>query len=89
MKKIRMNNFNPRMSTGADIYVTIDIFKFVKDEDLPYLEVLIEGNDGYYEFLDEIETGLPVMNHEKLKEIAFMWILENVSIADDLKEGKQ
>jgi len=81
MKKITVNGIDPKVYTGSTIYVTIDIFTFTKDKDLPCVEVGIGSGDDY-EFLEEIETTSLVIDHDDLKNVAFEWILRNVSIKD-------
>lgn len=83
-KKIKTTSLNLSTFTGKMIYVGIDIFRFLYDEDTFYLTVEIE-NQGQFEFLEEID--LPedetILNHEDLKRIALNWIFNNVEIVKD------
>lgn len=79
MKKIKVNDLNMDIYLGSVMYVTIDVFRFSKDEDLPCVEVEIEEN-GEYKFLEEINEEDVIVTHEELKKVALNWIFDNVEV---------
>ena len=81
MKKITLSDINLDMDSGTIMYVTIDVFRFVKDESLPCVEVEIEEN-GEYRLLEELEEEDTVVTHEELKKVAIKWLFNNVRIDD-------
>jgi len=81
-KMIRMNDIDLDINTGTTMYVNIDVFKFIADEQLESVEIQIETN-GESEFLEEVHTS--ITNHDDLKKFALNWIFNNVEITSDIK----
>lgn len=77
IEKLRVKNINLNITTGTAMYVLIDVFKFVKEEDAPWIDVYIQDK-GEYKFLDEIQTN-PIAD-EELKKEAIKWLFKKVSI---------
>ena len=81
---IKMTDINLVTVTGTKIYLDIDIFRFIKDEDLFNVEVEVEiENNGEHEHLEIIdlnEFNEIVINHSDLQRIAFNWIFKNVEL---------
>jgi len=84
--QIKMQCIDMKPKYGSTFYVDIDIFRFVKDEELTNPEVYIDDR-GSYEFLTEI----PILENDEaepmgcieLKMIALDWIEENVQITGE------
>lgn len=83
-KKIKATYFSTNISTGAMIYVDIDVFRFLYDEEIFCLTVQIE-NQGQFEFLEEIHLpeGEIITEHKDLERIALNWIFDNVEIVKE------
>jgi len=84
MKKfIRMNDIDLDINTGTTMYVNIDVFKFIADEQLESVEIQIETN-GESEFLEGVHTS--IADHDDLRKFALNWIFKNVEITDNFIE---
>lgn len=83
-KKIKTTHLSLNKFTGKMIYVTIDIFKFLYDEDTFYLTVELE-NQGQFEFFQEIDLpeGELITDHKDLERFALNWIFDNVEIVKE------
>ena len=79
VEKIGVEDINLEITTGTAMYVTIDVFKFVKEEDTPWIDVYINGDEGYT-CLDEIVDEFEITEHEELRKEAIKWLFEKVSI---------
>ncbi|HDK7218090.1 TPA: ubiquitin [Clostridium botulinum] len=80
-KKIKTTDLNLNVSTGTMLYIDIDIFRFLYDQEIFCITVqFLDGED--YKFLEEInlEKDKSILNHNDLKRIALNWIFENVEI---------
>jgi hypothetical protein len=89
-KKIKTAYINLNVNTGTMIYVDIDTFRFLYDEETVYLTVQIEEN-GSYEFLDEVELAEDeiIIDHNDLKRVALNWIFDNVKIVKEKDLDKE
>lgn len=83
MKKVTMKDINLEVFTGSSIYVAVDVLRFVKDEESPFVEVEIENN-GQYEYLDEFESEEVIIEHDELKRAALNWIFKNVELKENI-----
>lgn len=79
MKKIKLKDIDLIVNRGTIMYVTVDVFRFVKDESLPCVEVEIEEN-GEYKLFEELDEDNIVANHNDLKKIALNWVFNNVEV---------
>nr|WP_025775181.1 hypothetical protein [Clostridium botulinum] len=80
-KKIKTTDLNLNVSTGTMLYIDIDIFRFLYDQEIFYITVqFLDGEN--YKFLEEInlEKDKSILNHNDLKRVALNWIFENVEI---------
>lgn len=83
---IKVDDINLETNTGSMIYVIIDVFRFIKDEELSSVEIQIE-NQGEYEFLQEIDDlKIPIINHDDLRVFSLNWIFKNIEITNKKKE---
>lgn len=78
MKKVRTTSFNVNVAMG--IYIDIDDYRFLVDEDYPFVRVELVTDGETNEFLDEFECNC--INHEDLKVAAINWIFNNVEIVE-------
>ncbi|QEK12615.1 ubiquitin [Crassaminicella thermophila] len=81
---IKTKDMNFEIFTGTMLYITIDTFRFIFDEDTFYLTVEIENN-GEFEFLEEVELDEAIVNHNDLKRVALNWVFKNVEIVKELE----
>jgi hypothetical protein len=83
-KKIKTTDLNLNISTGTMLYVDIDTFRFLYDEEIFCLTVQIESN-GIFEFLEEVELAEDeiIIDHKDLERFALNWIFNNVEIVKD------
>lgn len=79
MKKIKMDDIDLDVNCGTAMYVDIDVFRFVKDENFPWITVEMDEGEEY-RFLEELKQEVAVVNHEELKKIALNWIFDNVEV---------
>ena len=82
--KVKVTDIDLEIVTGQTKYVEIDTFRFVQDEEQPFIEVQILDGENY-EYLDEIESHAITISQLILK--AKKWILEHVEIVDTDIEG--
>lgn len=80
MKKIRTTNFNVNVAIG--IYIDIDDYRFLLNEDYPFVRVELVTDGETNDFIDEFECNC--INHEDLKVAAINWIFENVEIVKEV-----
>ncbi|ABS41285.1 hypothetical protein [Clostridium botulinum] len=80
-KKIKTTDLNLNVSTGTLLYIDIDIFRFLYDQEIFCITVQFLDEEDY-KFLEEInlEKNKSILNHNDLKRIALNWIFENVEI---------
>ncbi|EPS56396.1 TPA: hypothetical protein ACXDAY_002844 [Clostridium botulinum] len=86
-KKIKTTDLNLNVSTGTMLYVDIDIFRFLYDQEI--FNLTIEVLDGEnYEFFEEVELpeGKVIVNHDDLRKFALNWIFNNVEIVKEAPE---
>jgi len=76
---IKMKEIILVVTPGTQIYVDIDIFRFIKDTDLSLVVIEIED-----EFIDEVDAPLVMNTHAELKDFALNWISNNVKITNEL-----
>ncbi|MBY6800157.1 ubiquitin [Clostridium botulinum] len=84
-KKIKTTDLNLNISTGTMIYVDIDIFRFIYDQEI--FNLTIEMLDGEnFEFYKEVD--LPedevIVDHNDLKIFALNWIFQNVEVVKEI-----
>ncbi|CAL83935.1 ubiquitin [Clostridium botulinum] len=86
-KKIKTTDLNLNVSTGTMIYVDIDIFRFLYDQEIYCITVEVLDGENY-EFLEEInlEKDKSNLDHNDLKKFALNWIFENVEIVKEAPE---
>ena len=82
--KVKMKDINLTEVVGTNIYVDIDVFRFTKDKDLSYVEILIDNN-GEWEFLEEVHAS--IIDHEDLRKFALNWIFKSVEITNGTVGG--
>ncbi|MBO0572785.1 ubiquitin [Clostridium botulinum] len=86
-KKIKTTDLNLNVFTGTMLYVNIDIFRFIYDQEI--FNLTIEVLDGEnYEFFEEVELpeGKVIVNHDDLRKFALNWIFNNVEIVKEAPE---
>ncbi|WP_243249054.1 BC1881 family protein [Clostridium botulinum] len=86
-KKIKTTDLNLNVSTGTMLYVNIDIFRFIYDQEI--FNLTIEVLDGEsYEFFEEVELpeGKVIVNRDDLRKFALNWIFNNVEIVKEAPE---
>lgn len=80
-KKIEIEDLNLNFPTGTILYVDIDIFRFLYDEEIFCLTVEINNGENY-EFYEEID--LPedevIVDHDDLKKFSLSWMFKNIEI---------
>lgn len=80
-KKIKIEDLNLNFPTGTILYVDIDIFRFLYDEEIFCLTVEINNGENY-EFYEEID--LPeeevIVDHDDLKKFSLSWMFKNIEI---------
>ena len=79
IEEIRVEDINLEITSGSAMYVCIDVFKFVKEQDTPWIDVYINRDEGYT-YLDEIVDEFEITEHEELRKEAIKWLFEKVSI---------
>ncbi|WP_409068900.1 ubiquitin [Clostridium caseinilyticum] len=86
-KKIKTTDLNLNVSTGTMIYIDIDIFRFLYDQEIYCIKVEVLDGENY-EFLEEInlEKGKSNLDHNDLKRFALNWIFKNVEIVKEAPE---
>ncbi len=85
MQKLRISDFDlDNITYGVTEYIEIDTFKFVKDENYPWIEIFILDGEQY-EFLDEIDSS-NVKDMEDLRKVAVKWLFDNVEIDHSLND---
>ncbi|AUN25413.1 ubiquitin [Clostridium botulinum] len=84
-KKIKTTDLNLNVSTGTMIYIDIDIFRFLYDEEIFCLTIQLLNGENY-EFLEEVD--LPedevIVDHNDLKIFALNWIFQNVEVVKEI-----
>ncbi|NEZ74293.1 BC1881 family protein [Clostridium botulinum] len=86
-KKIKTTDLNLNVSTGTILYVDIDIFRFLYDQEIFCITVqFLDGEN--YEFFEEVELpeGKVIVNHDDLRKFALNWIFNNVEIVKEAPE---
>ncbi|MDU4599284.1 MAG: BC1881 family protein [Clostridium sporogenes] len=86
-KKIKTTDLNLNVSTGTILYVDIDIFRFLYDQEISCITVqFLDGEN--YEFFEEVELpeGKVIVNHDDLRKFALNWIFNNVEIVKEAPE---
>ncbi|MBY6900236.1 ubiquitin [Clostridium botulinum] len=83
-KKIKTTDLNLNVYTGTMIYVDIDIFRFLYDEEILCLTIQILNGENF-EFYKEVDLpeGEVIVDHNDLKRFALNWIFENVEIVKE------
>ncbi|HDK7158444.1 TPA: ubiquitin [Clostridium botulinum] len=84
-KKIKTTDLNLNVSTGTMIYIDIDIFRFLYDEEI--FNLTIEMLDGEnFEFYKEVDLpeGEVIVDHNDLKIFALNWIFQNVEVVKEI-----
>ncbi|EDT84657.1 hypothetical protein [Clostridium botulinum] len=84
-KKIKTTDLNLNVSTGTMIYIDIDIFRFLYDEEI--FNLTIEMLDGEnFEFYKEVDLpeGEVIVDHNDLKIFALNWIFKNVEVVKEI-----
>ncbi|KOR24145.1 ubiquitin [Clostridium sp. L74] len=86
-KKIKTTDLNLNVSTGTILYVDIDIFRFLYDQEIYCITVEVLDGENY-EFLEEInlEKDKSNLDHNDLKRFALNWIFKNVEIVKEAPE---
>lgn len=86
-KKVKVTDFDLNISTGTIIYLDIDTFRFLYNEEIFELIVQIENN-GSFEFLEEIELAEyeVITDHTDLERFALNWVFDNVEVVKEIKE---
>ena len=82
--KVQLESIDLNVYSGKTFYTIIDIFKFVKDQDLKDIQVFMVGDEDTY--LDDISTSFEVENTQELTKEALKWIIRNVEIVDKVVE---
>ncbi|HGG0416138.1 TPA: BC1881 family protein [Clostridium sporogenes] len=86
-KKIKTTDLNLNVSTGTMIYIDIDIFRFLYDEEIFCLTIQFLNGENY-EFFEEVELpeGKVIVTHDDLRKFALNWIFNNVEIVKEAPE---
>ncbi len=86
-KKVKVTDLDLNISTGTIIYLDIDTFRFLYNEEMFELIVQIENN-GSFEFLEEIELAENevITDHTDLERFALNWVFDNVEVVKEIKE---
>lgn len=84
-KRIKTNSTDFRVSTSTAMIVNVGTFKFVKNEEYPWIDIYMTGGekDEFIEQLDDTEDE-PI-NFDELKVIALNWVFDNVEVAKEVK----
>ncbi|MDS1004981.1 ubiquitin [Clostridium sporogenes] len=86
-KKIKTTDLNLNVSAGTMIYIDIDIFRFLYDEEIFCLTIEILNGENF-EFYKEFDLpeGEVIVDHNDLKRFALNWIFKNVEIVKEAPE---
>jgi hypothetical protein len=84
-KKIKTNNTDLRVGTSTAMIVKVGSFKFVQEEDYPWIDVFITGNESD-ELIEQIndEVANSVIDIKDLEVFAVNWVFENVEIVKEM-----
>lgn len=84
-KKIKTTDLNLNVSTGTMLYVDIDIFRFLYDQEIFCITVQFLDEEDY-KFLEEINLKKDKNNldHNDLKIFALNWIFKNVEVVKEI-----
>lgn len=81
-KKIRTEEISLNIMPGTIIYIDIDTFRFLYDEnDMGLVKVSFLDGEEYEHFENVLlEEDEVIVEHEDLKRVALNWIFDNVEI---------
>ncbi|SHK39353.1 hypothetical protein SAMN02745248_02446 [Hathewaya proteolytica DSM 3090] len=81
-KKIRTEEISLNIMSGTIIYIDIDTFRFLYDEnDMGLVKVSFLDGEEYKHFENVfLEEDEVIVEHEDLRRVALNWIFDNVEI---------
>jgi hypothetical protein len=83
-KKISTTNDDITVTTGIALVVRVGSFKFVKEEDYPWIDIFMIGNEND-ELLEQEDSDKAneIIDLTDLKIFALNWVFDNVEITKE------
>lgn len=86
-KSIKTTNTNFEVSTEMAMIAKVGSFKFVKEDDYPWIDVFLSG-DEEDTLLDQVddEEANSVIDLKDLEIFALNWVFKNVEVVKEIGE---